>query len=253
MNLKDKLAVITGGASGLGEATAKMLLNSGAKVVLLDLNQEQLEKTGAEIGAATYPCDISNDQAVDDAFETIKQEHGSVQICINCAGVAPAQKILSKKGPISLEHFRKTIDINLVGTLNCLKNAAAQMAETDATDTGERGVIINTASIAASEGQIGQAAYSASKGGVVAMTLPIARELASLGIRVVTISPGLMATPMLLSMPQEVQDSLSKQPPFPNRFGLPEEYARLVRDILENPMINGTNIRFDGAMRMAAR
>lgn len=250
MNLKDKIVVITGGASGLGAATAAALISEGAKVALLDIQEDILSDTASRLGATPFICDITDDNSVSDTFSKVHDTLGTPSICINCAGIAPAQKIISKKGMISLDHFRKAIEINLIGTLNCIRHTANYAVNLEPNPDGERGVIINTASIAAFEGQIGQAAYSASKGGVHAMTLPIARELASHGIRVVTIAPGLMETPMLAGLPEEVQESLSKQPPFPKRFGKPNEYARLAKDIIENPMINGTTIRLDAAMRM---
>ena len=247
MNLENQIAVVTGGASGMGKACAQYLTQQGARVVIWDRDISHSD----EISVA---CDVSSAQAVEHALETTMAKVGTPRICINCAGVAPAERMVGKEGAMPLEAFKHVIDINLVGTFNVMRVVAAAMVRLDILpESNDRGVIINTASIAAYEGQIGQTAYSASKGGVVAMTLPAARELAQHAIRVNTIAPGLIATPLLLNMPQEVQDSLAATVPFPKRFGKPEEFAALVVHIVENSMINGEVIRLDGALRMQPR
>lgn len=246
--------IITGAASGMGFATAEWFAKKGAKVAILDNNYEQAKLAAEKIGAIAFECDVRSAESVENAVAKAKEEQGSARIGISCAGIAPAGRIVGKNGPMPLENFKQVIDINLIGTFNVMRLLAADMIHLEPlTESGERGVIINTASVAAYEGQIGQAAYSASKGGVVAMGLPAARELAQFGIRVNTIAPGIIGTPMLRAMPQEVQDSLAASVPFPKRLGHPEEYARLAEHIVENEMINGTVIRLDGAIRMAPK
>lgn len=251
MDIKNTIAVITGSGSGLGAATARHLAKAGAKVVLLDINLSAAEIVAQEIGGTVFSCNVTDAQNVENVFAQIKQTIGVPRICVSCAGVAPGKRIVGKEGAMPLEDFNKVIQINLIGTFNVLRIAAAMMSQLEAVNkSGERGVIINTASVAAYEGQIGQAAYSASKGGVVGLTLPAARELAQFGIRVMTIAPGLMATPMLLAMPEAVQESLANMTPFPKRLGEPDEYAKLVEHIIQNEMLNGSVIRLDGAIRL---
>ena len=255
MQIKDSVFIITGGASGLGEGTGRMLLAQGAKVVLADLNEAAGNALAAELGGnarfvATNVADEASGKAcVAEALKVFGGLHGLV----NCAGVAPAEKVLGKNGPHSLEMFAKVVTVNLIGSFNMIRLAAEAMSKGEPNAAGERGVIVSTASVAAYDGQIGQAAYAASKGGVVGMTLPIARDLARFGIRVMTIAPGIFETPMLLGMPQEVRDALGKMVPFPPRLGKPSEYAALVRHIVENEMLNGEVIRLDGAIRMAPK
>jgi len=254
MNIKNQPAIVTGAASGMGAATAKALAEQGAIVALLDKNAKAVEATAEQTGGTPFECDVTDERQVQSVLEAAKAKHGSPRICINCAGIAPAARIVGKKGPHPLDTFNQVIQINLIGTFNLMRLVAAQMMENDPQgEDNSRGIIINTASVAAFEGQIGQAAYSASKGGVVAMTLPAAREFANFGIRVNTIAPGLIATPMLLNMPQAVQDSLSATVPYPKRLGKPEEFASLATHIIENDLINGEVIRLDGAIRMAAK
>ncbi|MEU1998238.1 3-hydroxyacyl-CoA dehydrogenase [Nocardia gamkensis] len=253
MIINDSVAVVTGGASGLGLATAKILLAEGAQVVIIDLPSSSGEAVAKELGARVHfvGADVTDEGAVTAALD-VAESSGPLRIAVNCAGIGPAVKTVSKKGVFPLDTFKKVIDVNLVGTFNVLRLAAQRIAETEPID-GERGVIINTASVAAFDGQIGQAAYSASKGGVVGMTLPIARDLASLLIRVVTIAPGLFKTPLLASLPEEAQASLGTQVPHPSRLGDPAEYGALASHIISNPMLNGEVIRLDGAIRMAPR
>lgn len=255
MLLKDKVFVVTGGGSGLGAATARGLVAASAKVLLADVNQAAGEALAAELGAAAkfVETDVTNEASAVNAIQTAVGALGGIHGLVNCAGVAPAEKVVGKEGPHRLESFAKVININLVGTFNMLRLAAAEMQKNAPDENGERGVIINTASVAAYEGQLGQAAYAASKGGIVALTLPVARELARSGIRCMTIAPGIMETPMLLGMPPEVQDSLNKMVPFPVRMGKPAEYAALVRHIAENAYLNGEVIRLDGAIRMGTK
>ena len=252
MKLDNQIVVITGGASGMGRACAELFLNDGLRVVIWDNN---IPSNLANLGfSAAISCDVSSDIAVENAIQQTIAQVGVPSICINCAGIAPAKRMVGKEGPMPLAEFNRVIQINLIGTFNVMRVVAAAMLESPIDElSGERGVIINTASVAAYEGQIGQMAYSASKGGVVAMTLPAARELAQHAIRVNTIAPGLIATPMLLSMPQEVQDSLAASVTFPKRLGRPEEFARLALHIVENELINGEVIRLDGALRMQAK
>ncbi|TCD14915.1 SDR family NAD(P)-dependent oxidoreductase [Oricola cellulosilytica] len=246
-------AVVTGGASGLGAATAKALADKGCMVALFDMNEEAGKAKAAELGAVFVKVDVSDPESVARGFEHARQINGPEQILVNCAGIAPAAKTVSRGLPHDPALFMKAISVNLGGTFNCASTAAAGMAATDPRGGSERGVIINTASVAAYDGQIGQIAYSASKGGVVGMTLPMARDLAQHGIRVMTIAPGIMKTPMLEGMPQDVQDALGAQVPFPARLGEPAEYAALAIHICENQMLNGEVIRLDGAIRMAPR
>ena len=253
MKLGGQAALVTGGASGLGAATARALARAGAKVALLDVNADAAASMANEIGGLAVACDVADAKSAEAALAQAKSAHGAARVLVNCAGIGPAQRIVGRDGPIPLEAFKRVIDINLVGSFNLMRLAAADMSEMSALEDGERGVIVSTASVAAYEGQIGQAAYSASKGGIVALTLPAAREFARSGIRVNAIAPGLFATPLLLGMPQAVQESLAASVPFPTRFGKPEEYASLVLHIIENAMINGEVIRLDGALRMAPK
>jgi NAD(P)-dependent dehydrogenase (short-subunit alcohol dehydrogenase family) len=250
MQVKGHAAIVTGGASGLGAATARALAKAGAKVAVFDVNEAGARAVAAEIGGLAVSCDVSDAASAERAVATAREAHGAARVAINCAGIGPAARIVGKEGPLPLDQFRRVIEINLIGTFNILRLAAADMTGLGALEDGERGVIVSTASVAAYEGQIGQAAYSASKGGIVALTLPAAREFARVGVRVNAIAPGLFATPLLLGMPQNVQQSLAASVPFPSRFGKPEEYAATVVHIVENPMINGECIRLDGAIRM---
>lgn len=255
MQIDGKVFVITGGGSGLGAAVAEMAVGAGAKAVLVDVNAEAGAAMVARLGpkARFAKADVTSDEGGRAAFALAKAEFGRVDALVNCAGVAPGEKIVGREGAHSLESFTRAISINLIGTFNMLRLAAEEMTANAPGEGGERGVIINTASIAAFDGQIGQAAYAASKGGVASLTLPAARELARHGIRVLTIAPGIFGTPMLRGLPQEVQDSLGASVPFPPRLGEPSEYAALVRHICENQMLNGEVIRIDGALRMAAK
>ncbi|MFP7570622.1 SDR family NAD(P)-dependent oxidoreductase [Marivita sp. S2033] len=248
------VALITGGASGLGAAAATALSQAGAQVVLLDMNAEAGAAMADTLGGTFIQTDVSEPQSVEAAIDQIRTAHGALHIAVNCAGLAPAAKTVSKGAPHDPALFAKVIGVNLLGTFNVASQAATLMSANEPLDEdGARGVVINTASVAAYEGQVGQAAYAASKGGVVGLTLPMARDLASLGIRVCAIAPGLFKTPMLEGLPQEVQDSLGAQVPFPSRLGNAAEYAQLVRHIVENAMLNGEVIRLDGAIRMAPR
>ncbi len=255
MKLEGNIFIVTGGASGLGEATVRALHGGGARVVIADLNIEAGERLAAALGerAACARTNVADEADAQAAVELAKSRFGGLNGLVNCAGIGNAGKVLGKNGPLPLAEFARSVQVNLVGTFNMIRLAAAVMAEGAAQDDGERGVIINTASVAAFDGQIGQAAYAASKGGIVSMTLPIARELARNGIRVVTIAPGLFLTPMMHTLPPEVQESLAASVPFPQRLGRPEEYARLVCSVVDNIMINGETIRLDGAIRLAPR
>jgi NAD(P)-dependent dehydrogenase (short-subunit alcohol dehydrogenase family) len=246
-------AIVTGGASGLGEGTARALAAKGAKVAVLDRNLDGAKAVAADIGGIALACDVTDAASAEDAVAAARDAHGPCAINVNCAGIAPAGKIVGRDGPMALDAFRKVIEVNLIGTFNLLRLTAADMAARDANEDGERGVVINTASVAAFEGQIGQAAYAASKGGVVGLTLPAAREFTKTGVRVNAIAPGLFGTPMLLGMPQEVQDSLTATLPFPRRFGKPEEFGALAVHMIENPILNGECVRLDSALRMQAR
>jgi len=255
MQVRECTAVITGGASGLGEATARSLSGLGAKVAICDVAVERGKKVAAELGTNCIfvAADVTSEEESKAAVEKVVSTFGRINVAVNCAGVADPGKVLSKKGPMSLSFFNRVLQINLVGTLNIIRLAIEQMAKNAPDGEGEKGVIINTASVAAFDGQIGQAAYSASKAGVVGMTLPIARECADYGIRVMTIAPGLFDTPMMAGLPESVRVQLAQTVPFPKRLGRPAEYAALVRHIIENPMLNGECIRLDGAVRMTAR
>lgn len=252
MQIKDRVFIVTGGASGLGEGTAHMLAENGAKVVIADMQADKGEAVAAEIGGRFVRCDVSQ-EADGQAVVAAALELGKLVGLVNCAGIAPAEKTVGKNGPHALAVFEKTLRVNLLGSFNMIRLAADAMAKNEPEATGERGVLISTASVAAYDGQIGQAAYSASKGGVVGMTLPIARDLARSGIRNMTIAPGIFGTPMLFGMPQEVQDALAASVPFPSRLGTPADYAKLARHIIENDMLNGEVIRLDGAIRLAPR
>ncbi|WP_278537212.1 3-hydroxyacyl-CoA dehydrogenase [Delftia acidovorans] len=252
MQIKDRVFIVTGGASGLGEGTARMLAAEGGKVVIADMQADKGEAVAREIGGVFVKCDVSQEadgQAVVDKAVSL----GKLAGLVNCAGIAPAEKTVGKNGAHNLALFSKTITVNLIGSFNMIRLAATAMSANELESTGERGVLISTASVAAYDGQIGQAAYAASKGGVVGMTLPIARDLARNGIRNMTIAPGIFGTPMLFGMPQEVQDALAAGVPFPSRLGTPQDYAKLVRHILDNDMLNGEVIRLDGAIRLAPR
>jgi NAD(P)-dependent dehydrogenase (short-subunit alcohol dehydrogenase family) len=252
MQIEGKVFIVTGGASGLGEGTARMLAAEGAKVVVADMQADKGEAVAREIGGVFVRCDVSQ-EADGQAVVTAAVKLGKLVGLVNCAGVAPAEKTVGKTGPHSLALFGKTVTVNLIGSFNMIRLAAEAMSKNEPESTGERGVLISTASVAAYDGQIGQAAYAASKGGVVGMTLPIARDLARNGIRNMTIAPGIFGTPMLFGMPQDVQDALAAGVPFPSRLGTPADYAKLVRHILENDMLNGEVIRLDGAIRLAPR
>ena len=252
MDLSTARAVVSGGASGLGYATAKRVVDAGGYAVLLDVNSDQGETSAASLGTRVkfIQTDVSNEAAVRAAIQAANEFMGGITLAVNCAGIATAGRTLGREGPWPTENFNRVIQVNLVGTYNVTKEAAAIMQRNEPDPSGERGVVISTASIAAFEGQIGQAAYSASKGGVVGMMLPLAREFAQFGIRVNTIAPGIFRTPMMAGMPEEVQESLGKQVPFPPRLGQPEEYADTVAFIYGNTMVNAETIRVDGAIRM---
>ncbi|MFO1301573.1 MAG: 3-hydroxyacyl-CoA dehydrogenase [Burkholderiaceae bacterium] len=254
MKISDNVVLITGGASGLGGATAKMVIDAGGKALIADVNAELGERFAAQLGtrAKFVRCDVTGEADAKAAVEAA-QALGKLVGLVNCAGIGPAAKTVGKEGPHPLDMFAKVIGINLIGTFNMIRIAAAAMTRNEPNDEGERGVIVNTASVAAFDGQIGQAAYSASKGGIVGMTLPIARDLSRDGVRVVTIAPGLFLTPLLAGMPKDVQESLGRQVPFPPRLGRPDEYAQMVGHIFSNTMLNGETIRLDGAIRMAPR
>ena len=253
MQIKNSVFLVTGGASGLGAATARMAAENGGKVVIADMQVELGEKLARELGGRFAKTDVASEADGKAAVALAVKEFGGVHVLVNCAGIAIAERTLGKEAPHDLARFAKVISINLIGTFNMIRIGADAMAKAGPNAAGERGVIINTASVAAYDGQIGQAAYSASKGGVVGMTLPIARDLSRSGIRVVTIAPGLFLTPMMHGLPKEAQESLGKQVPFPPRLGKPEEYAALAKHIVENEMLNGETIRLDGAIRMAPK
>ncbi|HEX3500033.1 MAG TPA: SDR family NAD(P)-dependent oxidoreductase [Stellaceae bacterium] len=253
MQIQNHAAIVTGGGSGLGAATARALAASGAKVAVLDINEKAAAAVAAEIGGLAVACNVADAASAEKAVAAARAVHGAARILINCAGIGPAARIVGREGPMPLDAFRQVIEINLIGSFNLMRLAAADMIPLEPLADGERGVIISTASVAAYEGQIGQAAYSASKGGIVALTMPAAREFARSGIRVNTIAPGLFATPLLLGMPRNVQDSLAASVPFPSRFGTPQEYAKLALHIIDNAMLNGETIRLDGALRMAPK
>lgn len=255
MDFKSCKALITGGASGLGEAVVREITIAGGYAAILDLDENRGKTLASDLGNSSLyiKTDVASAESVKAAINQAAAAFGLINVLVNCAGIAPAAKVLGKKGPHDLELFTQVLQVNLIGTFNTIRLAVERMAENSPGTDGERGVIVNTASIAAFEGQIGQAAYSASKGGIVGLTLPVARELAALGIRVVTIAPGIMETPMLMDMPDHVREALGKMIPFPPRLGHPDEYAQLARHIIENTMLNGTTIRLDGAIRMQPR
>ncbi len=253
MHPKGHAALVTGGGSGLGRATVEKLASLGAKVAILDINGAAAQATAAKIGGIAITCDVTSADGTAAAIAEARAQHGPARILINCAGIGPAQRIVGRDGPQPLDDFVKVINVNLVGTFNAMRLAAADMQLLEPLDDDERGVIVSTASVAAYDGQIGQAAYSASKGGIVALTLPAAREFAQFGIRVCAIAPGIFKTPMMAGMPEQVQDSLAAAIPFPKRLGRPEQYADLAMHIVENRYLNGEVIRLDGAIRMAPR
>jgi NAD(P)-dependent dehydrogenase (short-subunit alcohol dehydrogenase family) len=253
MNPQGQAALVTGAGSGLGAATAEKLAARGAKVALLDVNIDAAKAIAAKIGGLAIACDVTQSDATAAAIAQARAAHGPARILINCAGIGPAKRIVGRDGPMPLADFERVIKVNLIGTFNAMRLAATDMQGLGTLDDGERGVIVSTASVAAYEGQIGQAAYAASKGGVVALTLPAARELSQFGIRVNAIAPGIFATPMLQGLPEEVQQSLAAAVPFPKLLGLPAQYADLALHIIENRYLNGETIRLDGALRMAPR
>jgi NAD(P)-dependent dehydrogenase (short-subunit alcohol dehydrogenase family) len=250
MDIKGQTAIVTGGGSGMGAATARALAEAGCKVALWDRNEEAAQAVAKEIGGIAVSCDVTSEDSVKLALE----KSGPARILVNCAGILIGKRIVGREGPADLDHFQKVVGVNLIGSFNTMRLVAANMSKLDPLDAdGSRGIVINTASIAAYEGQIGQAAYSASKGGIVAMTLPAARELAKLGIRVMAIAPGAVATPMIGGVTEELQKSLEAGIPFPSRMAKPEEFAKLVLHIIDNDMLNGEVIRLDGAARLAAK
>ena len=253
MDIQDSAAIVTGGASGLGAATAEMLAQHGARVALLDVNVDGARAVAGKIGGIAVRCDVADDKSAAEAIAEARDRHGVARILINCAGIGPAKRIVGRDGPMPLNEFTLAISINLIGTFNMMRLIATDMQGIKPQANGERGVIVSTASVAAFEGQIGQAAYAASKGGVAALTMPAAREFAQFGIRVMAIAPGIFATPMLKALPEAAQKSLGEQVPFPKRLGAPEEYAALVRHCIENSYLNGEVIRIDGSLRMAPR
>jgi NAD(P)-dependent dehydrogenase (short-subunit alcohol dehydrogenase family) len=253
MDIRGQVAAITGGGSGLGAGTARVLAAAGARVALLDVNLAGAEAVAQETGGMAVRCDVADAASAEAALAAVAARLGPPRILVNCAGIGPSARVVGRDGPHPLDLYRKVIEVNLIGSFNMLRLAAAAMQALAPLADGERGVVINTASVAAFEGQIGQAAYASSKGGVVALTLPAARELARFGIRVMTIAPGTFETPMLATIAEEYRTSLAAQVPFPSRLGRPEEYGALVRHICENAMLNGETIRLDGAIRMAPR
>jgi NAD(P)-dependent dehydrogenase (short-subunit alcohol dehydrogenase family) len=253
MKFAGQAAIVSGGASGLGQATAEALAAVGVKVTILDVNEAAAAAVARETRGFAIGCDVTDATGVEAAVAAARQQHGPARIAVNCAGIGTAGRIVGRDGPLLLDAFRRVIEVNLVGSFNLLRVAAAEMIALDPLAEGERGIIVSTASVAAYEGQIGQAAYSASKGGIVSLTLPAARELARYGVRVVAIAPGVFETPMVEGLPQNVRDSLAASVPFPSRLGRPAEYAALVLHLCENSMINGEVIRLDGALRMAPR
>ena len=253
MNPDRQAALVTGGASGLGEATARALSAAGARVALLDRDPARLAQVAAEIGAIGLVCDVTSEEGLAQAVAAAQERHGVARILVNCAGVAPGARVLGRDGPMKLESFRQVVSVNLIGTFNAIRLFAAASMALDPLKDGERAVIVNTASIAAFDGQIGQAAYAASKAGIAGLTLPIARELASSAIRVCTIAPGLFSTPLMDGLPEQVREGLAATVPFPHRLGAPKEFAALALHIVENAMLNGETIRLDGALRMAPR
>ncbi|MDR6634439.1 NAD(P)-dependent dehydrogenase (short-subunit alcohol dehydrogenase family) [Phyllobacterium sp. 1468] len=253
MDTNGHVAIVTGGGSGLGAATARALAAKGAKIALFDINLDAAQSVANEIGGLAFSCNVSSAEDAEKAVARVIGEIGTPRILVNCAGIANAGRIVGRDGPHDLDLYRRVIEVNLIGSFNMLRLVSDAASKLDPLETGERGVIISTASVAAFDGQIGQAAYASSKAGIAGLTLPAARELARFGIRVMAIAPGIFGTPMLLAMPQEVQDSLAAAIPFPSRLGKPEEYAALALHIIENPMLNGETIRLDGAIRMAPK
>jgi NAD(P)-dependent dehydrogenase (short-subunit alcohol dehydrogenase family) len=253
MQLNDQVAIVTGGASGLGAATARALAAKGAKVAVCDLNAKLAETVAAEIKGVAVTADVSDAASAEAAVAQAAKVHGPARILVNCAGIGVAKRVIGREGPMALSDFERVIKINLIGSFNMLRLATAEMSKLEPLANGERGVVINTASVAAYDGQIGQAAYSASKGGIVGMTLPIARELAQFGIRVLTIAPGLFLTPLLANLPQEAQDSLAAAIPFPRRLGQADEFASLALHMIDNAYLNGEVVRLDGSLRMAPK
>jgi NAD(P)-dependent dehydrogenase (short-subunit alcohol dehydrogenase family) len=253
MQLKDQAAIVTGGASGLGAATARRLAKDGAKVAVCDLNTKLAETIAAEIGGVAVTCDVADAASAEAAIAAAAKAHGPARVLINCAGIGVAKRVVGREGPMALADFDRVIRVNLIGSFNMLRLATAEMSTLEPLANGERGIVVSTASIAAYDGQIGQSAYSASKGGIVSMTLPIARELAQFGIRVLAIAPGLFLTPLLGSLPQEAQDSLAASIPFPRRLGDPSEFASLVMQMIDNPYLNGEVVRLDASLRMAPK
>ncbi|HEV2609313.1 MAG TPA: SDR family NAD(P)-dependent oxidoreductase [Noviherbaspirillum sp.] len=254
MNINRKAALVTGGASGLGAQTARELAGAGVRVTILDVNMESAESLAHELGCFAVRCDISDSASVARAIAAARNEYGSARIVVNCAGIGGTGRLLRKDGkPMALDDFSRVVQVNLIGTFDVIRQAAADMLTLEPMADGERGVIISTASIAAYEGQIGQAAYAASKGGLVSMTLPLARDLAQFGVRVMTIAPGLFMTPLMQTLPESLQESLAASVPFPKRLGKPEEFAALVLHVAENLALNGEVIRLDGALRLAPR
>jgi 3-hydroxyacyl-CoA dehydrogenase/3-hydroxy-2-methylbutyryl-CoA dehydrogenase len=255
MEIKDRVALVTGGASGLGEATIRYFLERGAKASILDFAEERGQKVASELGSRVIFCktDVTDEKSVQAAIDKTMAAFGAIHFAVNCAGVGTAGKVLGKDGPMPIAHFNQVVQINLIGTMNVVRLAAAQMIKNAPNNDGEKGVVINTASIAAFEGQFGQAAYAASKAGVAGMTLPIAREFAGYGIRIMTIAPGIFWTPMVGGMPEKVKESLINMALFPKRLGQPVEFAMLATHIIENPMLNGEVIRLDGGLRMGAK
>ena len=253
MKLSNQVALVVGGASGLGAATARKLAEFGARVAVLDFNLEAAQRVAAEIGGKAYAVDVTSAASAEAAIAAARDELGAARVLVNTAGIAPAAKIVGKNGPMPLDDFRKGVEVNLIGSFNTLRLAAAEMMKLDPLEDGERGLIVNTASVAGYEGQIGQASYAASKGGVIALTIQAAREFAQVGIRVCTIAPGLFETPMMAGLPENVRASLGATVPFPPRLGRAEEYARLVAAIVDNVMLNGETLRLDGALRMQPR
>lgn len=253
MDIANHSALVTGGASGLGGATAKALAAAGAKVAVLDVNEEAAQAMAKEIGGIALPCDVTDAAVAEAAMVRTCDEIGAPRIVVNCAGIGVAERIVGRGGPMELDHFAKVININLIGTFNIMRLAAAEMMKLDALDTEERGVIINTASVAAFDGQIGQSAYAASKGAIASMTLPAAREFGRFGVRVMTIAPGILLTPMFDILPDEARESLVAITVFPQRLGHAEEYAKMALAIVDNPLLNGETIRLDGGIRMPPR
>lgn len=253
MKIEQYAALVTGGASGLGAETARALAGAGAKVAVLDVNLDLAQQVASEIGGIAIHCDVSDGKSAEAAVNEAREAHGPARLLVNCAGIGVAKRIVGRDGPMALEAFARVININLIGTFNLMRLAAADMIKLEPLEDGERGVIISTASVAAYEGQIGQSAYAASKGGIVSLTLPAAREFSKFGVRVNTIAPGLFLTPLLANIPEEAQEALAASIPFPKRLGHATEYAKLALHIIDNVVLNGEVIRLDGALRMAPR